>query len=360
MGKSAGNIDWITCLLAVCISMFGLFVLLTVDKSFFSQQSLFLILGLILALVISRVDVAVLYWLGPIFYVVSIILLIIPFLGPEIRGAQRWILIGTTQFQPSELIKPLLIVSLAWFISLFPPRNIFLIPFHLILFLIIFAIIFRQPDLGTAIIIFFIWIGMMLAGGLNIRLLIILAMLVGIILPLFWNKLEVYQKNRLFSFINPDFDPTGAGYNAIQAVIAVGSGEIFGRGLGRGTQSHLRFLPEFHTDFIFATLIEEFGFLGGILLLIFYFVLLWRILYPLLKLKQIDVFGYLCCIGVFCMILSQVAINIGMNMGLVPVTGITLPLVSYGGSSILATFMSIGLLWSVQRNHYGSQNVAFP
>ncbi len=192
---------------------------------------------------------------------------------------------------------------------------------------------------------------MLLAGGLPVWILLAGGALGVLCLPFVWSHLAAYQKSRIETFLNPGLDPKGAGYNAIQAMIAVGSGQLFGRGLGRGTQSHLRFLPEFHTDFIFATIIEELGFIGGILLLSGYGTLLYRIIAPFVRGAVENIRLFIFSFGLFAMLLSQVFINIGMNMGLIPVTGITIPFVSYGGSSLLSTAVSFGLLWAIARGN---------
>ncbi|HKZ34994.1 MAG TPA: FtsW/RodA/SpoVE family cell cycle protein, partial [Patescibacteria group bacterium] len=166
-----------------------------------------------------------------------------------------------------------------------------------------------------------------------------------LVLPGIWFLLREYQKQRIFSFLNPYADPLGTGYNVIQSTIAVGSGQLFGRGLGRGTQSRLQFLPEYHTDFIFATLAEELGFFGSILLLFLFFFLIFHVFETARSAP--NTFGVFIAIGVGAMILFQVCVNVGMNIGIIPITGITLPLVSYGGSSLLATLISLGLVASV-------------
>jgi rod shape determining protein RodA len=216
-----------------------------------------------------------------------------------------------------------------------------------ILFLIPFILIFKQPDLGTSIVYFVMWISMMIMGGLPIGLIIggIATFVAG--LPLLWTVLAPYQKSRIETFLNPMLDPRGAGYNALQAMIAVGSGQWFGRGLGLGTQSHLRFLPEYFTDFMFATLVEELGVIGGLMLLSLYAFLLWRILQPLFHKDITGRFPMIYAIGLFGMVLTQILVNSGMNMGVFPVTGITLPLVSYGGSSLLSIAVSFGILWAI-------------
>jgi rod shape determining protein RodA len=214
----------------------------------------------------------------------------------------------------------------------------FLVSFPLIL-------IFRQPDLGNAIVYAVFFLAILFAGGAKPIFLLLTATVSTAILPIFWHLLKGYQRERILTFLSPTHDPLGAGYNAIQAEIAVGSGELFGRGLGRGTQSHLKFLPEFHTDFVFAAISEELGFLGSIITLLAFGFLLWQII--AIGQNSKDRFAYLISIGAFAQILIHVVINIGMNIGLVPITGITLPLVSYGGSSLISTMATLGIVANI-------------
>ncbi len=349
MGRHAGNFDWLTLILVVCLCAFGLFLFLTIDPAAFWQQLIYVGIAIVLLYVVSRIDHAVLWWFAPIGYVLGIIFLALSYLGPSIRGATRWIMIGGAQFQPSELAKPLFLLAFAYFMTKYSPRYVKNIPLHLFLFLIPFLLVFKQPDLGSSIIYGSFWISMMLAGGLSVFIVIAVGVLGTLSFPALWHALLPYQKDRILTFLNPALDPRGAGYNALQAMIAVGSGQFFGRGLGRGTQSHLRFLPEHHTDFIFATLIEELGFLGGLLLLALYAWLLSRIIAPLVWTPYREPRLFIYSIGLFAMLVVQIFINAAMNMGIIPVTGITLPFVSYGGSSLLSLAIAFGLLWSLQR-----------
>lgn len=347
MGKHTFTIDWVSALTLLCIGSFGLFILLTIGQSFFVAQLIYLIVAFGLMIAISQIDAIILWWAAPFGYVIANLFLLLSYLGPSIRGATRWILIFGVQLQPSELVKPLLLLAFAHFLNIYTPRKLSNLPRLIILFAIPFLLVFRQPDLGSSLVYGAFWTAMMLAGGLPVWLLVIGLGLMGVLVPLLWTHLAVYQKSRITTFLDPELDPKGAGYNALQAMIAVGSGQIFGRGLGRGTQSHLRFLPEFHTDFIFATLVEELGFLGGFLLITGYGILLSRIIMPILRVRVEDARVFIYSFGLFAMLLSQIFINAGMNMGLIPITGITLPFVSYGGSSILSTAAAFGVLWAI-------------
>lgn len=363
MGKNAGdyitgvgvNVDWLGTIVLLCIGFFGLFLLLTINQGLFLQQLGFFIFGFILLVIVSFIHPMILWWFAPIGYVVSVAFLIISYLGPSIRGTSRWIILGPVQLQPSEFVKPLLLLSFSWAISKYPPRELTYLPLHLVLFVVPFFLVLKQPDLGTGIVYASMWLAMMLAGGLPLKLFFTVLPLSALIVPGVWKLLAQYQRDRIYTFLNPALDPAGAGYNALQAMIAVGSGQLFGRGLGRGTQSHLRFLPEFHTDFIFATLVEELGFIGGALLILGYGVLLWRVILPLIRGVLTDVFPFVYTIGIFAMILTQLFINTGMNMGIIPITGITLPFVSYGGSSILSFCLSFGILWALRSPEAGGR-----
>lgn len=350
MGRDAFHFDWLTALLLLGIGSFGLFILLTIDRYLFSQQLVYLVAASIILVVVSKIDRAILWWFAPVGYIIAILLVLLPFFGPSIRGSHRWIFVGGMQLlQPSEIIKPLLLLAFARTMASFSPRNIRNVPLLMIVFIIPFLLVFRQPDLGTSLVYGGMWLTMLVASGVSIILLGAASGGMALLAPMLWQLLAAYQKARITTFLNPALDPRGAGYNAVQAVIAVGSGQFFGRGLGRGTQSHLRFLPEFHTDFIFATLVEELGFLGGVALLLCYAFLLWRIIAPLVRGRVQDIFHFAYAVGLFAMLLVQIFINAGMNMGIIPVTGITLPFVSYGGSSLLSIAISFGILWSLAR-----------
>jgi rod shape determining protein RodA len=238
------------------------------------------------------------------------------------------------------------------FIIKYPPvklRN-FLINFGLLL--LPWILVFREPDLGNAIIYSVTWLTAIILSGLPFIYIAGGALLSLIVLPLSYGLLQHYQKLRLLIFLNPGLDPTGAGYNAIQAMIAVGSGSWFGRGFGRGTQSLLKFLPEYHTDFIFASFSEEFGLIGGLLLIGLYFFLLWQIL-SMARKAVLHQKAFIFAISIFMLIFSQMVVNIGMNLGLMPITGITLPFVSLGGSSLISFWICMGMLISAFNQRTG-------
>lgn len=317
----------------------------------FPQQLIFFVIGLILCLIFASIDYRIWRNFTWIFYILSLLLVLITFFTPQIRGSSRWIDIGWVRLQPSEIVKPFIIVVFAGLLS---KKENMKLSQYLIVFttlLPILLIIFKQPDLGNVLVYLFIFIMMILANGFSILLLAISFILVGLGFPLIWQILKDYQKARILSFINPHADPVGAGYNALQAVIAIGSGQLYGLGLGKGTQSHLLFLPEYHTDFIFASLGEELGLLGGVVVLLFYIIILARII--TIASNSENKFGYLLAIGIWSQIFIQVFINMGMNLGILPITGITLPLLSYGGSSIVSTLICLGICISIARVNKG-------
>lgn len=282
-----------------------------------------------------------------VYWLAMVILLLLPFvIGVVTRGAIRWIPLGSFSLQPSEFIKPLLILVLAGYLSRiknrFTYRQFFI---YWLLAAVPFILIFKQPDLGTALVVAAISLGMLFFSRVNRQQLIVLLLLIIVGLPLGFKLLQPYQRERLSGFLNPYADPAGSGYQVIQSMIAAGSGGWLGQGLGAGSQSQLKFLPEQQSDFIFSNLVEELGLAGGAIIILAY----WWLLIGLARIGDDcpDEFGRLVIAGVTVMIWFQVAVAIGMNLGLMPVTGINLPLVSSGGSSLLGTMVSLGLVNSV-------------
>jgi rod shape determining protein RodA len=332
------------CILA--LAGLGGSVITSVAPELFLSQALFYLIGLILFFLFSRIDHQIFRAIAPHVYVAAVIILLVTLiLGFESRGAIRWISIGSFRLQFSELLKPFLFLSLTDFILRIKLFN--LQSYFKVLFLMALPafLVFRQPDLGSTLVYAGGFASLLLASGFSMYILLATAVIGLLALPLAWHALAPYQKSRIISYLSPGLDPQGANYNAIQALIAVGSGMWFGRGLGRGPQSQLAFLPERHTDFIFATLGEEFGFLGSIFVILVYFYLLWRIFSVTTSLE--DSFSRLSLICLGGALLTQIFINIGMNIGVTPVTGITLPLVSYGGSSIIATMITLGIISNI-------------
>lgn len=334
---------WRIFLAATVLGIVGIVGVMSVAPDMARTQAGFLIFGFFLFFIFSRIDYRIWPSLGGVMYLTSLALLLIVFVfGEAIRGSVRWINIGPWSFQPSEIIKPLLILFFAERLS--RPKLLFadLIK-NFFLFLLPVVLIAKQPDLGNALILSAIF-GTMMLPRLRWRELGLLGILGILGTRVGWFFLHDYQRERILTFLNPGHDPLGSGYNALQAQIAVGAGQLMGRGLGWGTQSHLAFLPEKHTDFIFASLSEELGLLGVLGILGAYFFLLWQIL----KAAGVkDLFGKTVAGGILAMIFFQVVVNAGMNMGIMPITGITLPLISYGGNSIMATMISLGIVANI-------------
>ncbi len=339
--------SWPITLCSILLLSVGILVIYSSSKELAIQQGIFALIGLGLYFFISQFDYRSLTnFIKPFYFFSAFLLVVVLFLGVETRGVIRWIPIGPINLQPSEFAKPALILLLAQFWSkrFSSWGNIFK---SLLWSLPAILLIFKQPDLGSTITIMAIWGTMVFASGISARKLLTAILLLVLVLPLIWFTLVPYQKQRIVGFLSPESDPLGKGYNLIQSQIAVGSGELMGRGLGRGTQSRLQFLPEFRTDFIFSAISEEMGFVGAILILSIYLTML---VYNMRIAGQAyDRFGFLITCGVSAMILFQVLINVGMNIGLVPITGITLPLISYGGSSSIATLLTLGLVASVAK-----------
>lgn len=336
---------WIIAPIIVLL-LFSFTILRSVLPSEAGRHLLFSIAGISAFFFVSQIDYRTYIPLSKLFYILSILFLVLTFIfGEATRGSIRWIRIGSLTLQTSELIKPLMIISLAIFARKLNLGKISHLTFYITLALLPVFIVFLQPDLGSAMVLSVIGISIAIAKGVRLKIFVILFILASLLSPLLYKNLKPYQQERLNAYINPFSDPLGSGYSVIQSMIAIGSGKLVGRGLGHGTQSQLQFLPERHSDFIFASLAEELGFIGSILILVSYFVLLARLLQ--IARDAEDETGSLIITGVFLMLLFQIGVNIGMNVGILPITGITLPLISSGGSSMLSIMISLGLVHSV-------------
>lgn len=332
------KIDVWLLIILILLAVFGLLNLFGINKELFNSQFVFLLVGFAFFVVFNRTNFFLIKNNDKlIFFSGLIILLVSYFFVPEIRGSKRWINLYFFNLQPSEILKPFYIISLAQ--SLTDKRGNIV---SLFLYFLPMVIIFKQPDLGNTIVYFSIFLAMLFFSRRSLKYFFGLIFIILIFIPIFWHFLADYQKNRLLSFINPKMDVENTSYNLNQSIIALGSGRIFGRGLGLGTQSRLAFLPENHTDFVFASFVEQFGFFGGLILIILYFFLVWRLMTKALIYRN-DNFLHLFFVGNLFFFLSHIFINIGMNLGILPITGITLPLLSYGGSSILTVMIILGL-----------------
>ncbi len=325
---------------------------------FVQRQGIFAVLNIALAVFLMNFDYKILQRYGMKLYGFNLVLLIaVMLVGHSALGAQRWIQLGPITLQPSEFAKLIMIISLA---SLLEDKIGKLNTLHDLLPVglfvgVPFILVMKQPDLGTSLVFIAIFLGMIFACGVNLKLLGGLFAAGLAIIPLLWMfVLKEYQKMRIMVFLDPNVDPLGSGYHIIQSEIAIGSGMLFGKGLFSGTQSQLNFLPENHTDFIFAVVGEELGFIGVALLLFLYLVILWRGM----RIAQdaSDTFGMLIAVGITSMLAFHVLVNIGMTMGIMPVTGIPLPLMSYGVSSLTTNLMAIVILLNI---HMKKQKLLF-
>lgn len=322
---------------------------------YFKRQILWGLVGLAAMVGISFLDFRIFRTQGFavfLFYLASVLLLLILlFAGFDVRGHVSWLKYQNVSFQPVEAAKLTIIILLAKFFSkrhieIYRMRHLVISGLYVSVPL---ALILLQPDLGSALILASIWVAMILFSGTRLRHFALLVLLMSLVAGLAWGfALKPYQKSRITAFINPYRDPKGAGYQMIQSMIAVGSGRIWGKGLGYGSQSHLNFLPEAETDFVFAAFAEEWGVVGvgGLLFLIF--LILWRIIK--IGTRAEDNFSRLYALGFAAMLFVQSFIHIGMNMGSLPITGITLPFVSYGGSSMVVLLIGVGILQNIKIN----------
>lgn len=313
-----------------------------------SKQILFFVINGILVIAMQWFDYRKLeHWSKGLYGLTLVLLLAVMFVGTSALGAQRWIQVGPLTIQPSEFTKLFMIVCLATFLL---PRINQLRTFKSLVPVFIYVgiptlLVFKQPDLGTSLVYMAIMCGMLFIAGIRMRLVEIMLGAMVLIAPLGWFALQSYQKERILVFLNPNIDPFGAGYHIIQSKIAIGSGLIFGKGLFEGTQSQLNFLPENHTDFIFSVIGEELGFIGCVIALILLFLLIYRAL--IIAKNATDPFGMMVATGIASMWAFEVLINVGMTTGIMPVTGIPLPFISYGVSALTTNLLSVGLLLNI-------------
>lgn len=354
--EKLANISFSYVLFITILAFIGIIVLYSAAnghwKPWAINQLVRFAMGFALMIVLALTDIRIFMRYAYVFYFAVLALLIIVEVGGHIgMGAQRWINLGFFKLQPSELMKIALVLVLARYFHASSLQDILtfrgIIPPALMAF-IPAALIMMQPDLGTALMLLFTTVAIFFAVGVQIWKFVMVGAGALSILPIAWHFLHDYQKNRVLTFLNPERDPLGAGYHIIQSKIALGSGGIFGKGFMNGTQSHLNFLPEKHTDFIFTMLSEEFGMLGGILI-IFLNVLVLVYSYSF-ALKSSNYFGKLVAIGLATNYFLYVFINTAMVLGLIPVVGVPLPLISYGGTVMLSIMASFGIILSVNIN----------
>lgn len=333
-------------ILSVTLTCLGLINLYSIHQGYYNQfyrQIFTFFVGLIILILIRFIKMKHLIWLAPFAYIAGLItLILIPLgMGKETFGATRWLSLGSFQFQPSEFAKIFLILTLA---SLLTKKiNPLLKYFCSILTLGIYGLlVYLQPDLGTSLVLGAVFLSMIYFSDLPFKYLVVLFVIFLLVMPFGWFMLKDYQKSRLLVFVNPDLDPGGLGYNLKQALIAVGSGGLTGKGFMQGTQAKFGFLPVPWSDFAFASLIEEGGFILGLLIILSYIIILGLTLS--LVSRSTTPQGVLLIAGVLGMWGFEALINLGMNMGVAPVVGIPLPFISYGGSAMIKNYLALGLI----------------
>jgi rod shape determining protein RodA len=356
------NFDWILLLLLVLLGAISVLNLYSATfpirdqggSQIFMKQIYWFIVGFAVLLMMTTFDYHVLEGLAYPAYFFSVALLVLLFFVGDARsGSQRWLSLGGFSFQPSEIVKIVLVITLARFFNEHGQVNEFRLrdlwrPFLLIA-LPCFLIV-KEPDLGTALTIALVCFSMILFSKVKWQSLLILVFGALSAVPFIWGSLKDYQQKRILTFLSPDMDPLGAGYHINQSKIAIGSGMFWGKGLLKGTQTRLHFLPEQHTDFAFSVLAEEWGFAGSVFLLVLYlFLMLWGI--NIAKTSK-DKFGALIALGIVAIIFWQLVINVSMATGLLPVVGIPLVMFSYGGSSVVGTMAGMGLLMNISMRRF--------
>ena len=355
------DFDWalLGMVLALCtISVLEIYsaTLRTKFATFHNRQIVFIAVGMILMFILAKIDYHRLIDWAPWAYGVCLVALIaVKLVGHKALGARRWIQIGPMQFQPSEWVKLVLILMVARYFANLGGRNLTWRDIFKALAMVgvPMLLVLIQPDLGTTLIYAPILVAGLFLGGINLKQALILIAVVLALGAGAWTSgkgLKSYQKARLTSFINPDTDPKGSGYQIRQSLIAVGSGGIWGKGAAKGTQTQGYFLPIPYTDFIFAAFSEEHGFIGAIFVLLLYFFILMRLIQN--AQTAADLPGSLIIMGVVAVLTFQIAVNVGMVIGFMPVTGIPLPLMSYGGSSVLFTFLALGVAMNVRMRRF--------
>lgn len=355
--RNLKKFDWVLLAAVFLLFCLGLSAIYSVslsetdnDFSDFKKQSVFGLFGFAVLLILGLKNYSWLRVYSKTIYTIALLLLILVlFIGTDIRGTRGWFSVFGLGIQPVELAKVALLISLAKFFSnrfyQFKVWKHILIGFFLTT---IFAVaVMLQPDLGSAMVLMGLWLGLLVLSGTPKKFLIFLLIIFVVTALLGWQFfLQDYQKDRIVSFINPEADPRGSGYNVSQSVIAIGSGGVWGKGLGFGSQSQLRFIPESRTDFIFAVIAEELGFFGVSLMLFLYGVIFYRLF--LIARSAYNDFGLYLVVGVIILLFLHLIINVGMNMGIMPVTGLALPFLSYGGSFLMICLVLIGIAQSVR------------
>ena len=341
----------ILVLLLMAVSLFALYSSSQGDVAKVSAQAKNFIFALIVMWSVAKIPFGYLSRLALPLYCLALILLVLTMLvGDQAKGAQRWLDLQVIRVQPSELMKIALPLTLAWYFDRFErvprPRHYL---FAIFLLLIPTILILKQPDLGTAILVLASGVFVIFFSGVSLRIIGFIVTLTLLLMPFAWSVLEPYQQVRILTLLNPSSDPLGAGYHTIQSTIAIGSGGFWGKGWLSGTQSQLNFLPEGTTDFIFAVLAEEFGFIGVLLVFLIYFLLIWRSL--TIAIQAPNNFSRLAAMSIVLTFFIYAFVNIGMVIGVLPIVGVPLPLISLGGSSAVTISIGFGVLMNFRANH---------
>jgi rod shape determining protein RodA len=364
------NLPWGVVALILGIALIGLSAVYSATytthgpSSLFMKQVIWIVLGIIVMFAALLPDYHTVGRYAYVLYAFSVVcLILVAFIGRTGMGAQRWLPLGPFAFQPSELAKLSLVLALARYFAEDPKRGGYALRdlgVPAVMIAVPLVLVLKQPDLGTALMLLFTSAFLLMLAGIRARSVVAVAVIGAMIASLvflvppvrhkIWTSLKPYQQKRITAFLDPASDPLGSGYHATQAKIAVGSGQITGKGFRKGTQSQMAFLPERHTDFIFAVIAEERGFLGASFLVVLYVILLLVGVESAKAAK--DKMGALMAGGIVSMLSLYVCINVGMAAGILPVVGVPLPLVSYGGTSVITTFLAIGLLLNIRSRRF--------
>jgi rod shape determining protein RodA len=352
------NVDWVllgctVALVALSVATLSSLHVGRAGGTVALRQLMWFGIGMVGLLVVASIDYKRMVRMAPALYVAGLVALVAVFvLGRTVSGARRWIVLGPMSVQPSEVFKFCFVLMIAWFLTSRWAQPVSKTTLVLVapLLVIPVVLIIKQPDLGTALLLVPVLVALLVGAGMRLRLLGGLGLAALSAMPLAWFALKDYQRERILVFLDPFRDPLGSAYNVIQAKIAIGSGQFLGKGVAGATQSQLAFLPERHTDFIFAVFAETWGFVGCLVLLTCYTVLLLRG-FDIAATAREPV-GRLVALGVTALFATQVLVNVGMVTGLLPVVGIPLPLMSYGGTSMLISLMALGLLLSVRMRQF--------
>jgi rod shape determining protein RodA len=361
------NFDWSILFVVLALSLVGVMTIYSATRpildaerqSFYLRQFYWIGLSLICFFLVVSIDYRWFIRLTYLLFIVGVILLIVVLVaGRKGMGAQRWIPLGFFSFQPSEIFKLFFIIAISRYLSNME-QNVTLdlkelIKITLLFFLVPAILIFRQPDLGTVLVLLFIFLSMLITAGTKKKI-IVITIIIGLIsLPfvgnIFWKGLKEYQRQRIIAFVDPYVDPQGIGYHISQSKVSIGSGGLFGKGYLKGTQGPLRFLPESHTDFIFSVFAEEWGFVGVTVLFLMYFFIILKGFDTARRAR--DLSGSFLVLGITFMLFFYFFINIGMTVGIVPVVGVPLPFMSYGGTALLSNFLAMGILENVRMRRF--------